>query len=405
MAGRVKDGLIKRGSRWAYVIRVPDPETGRSKPKWVGGFATEAEAKAARDEARVRARRGEYVDRSRVTVAEYLADWLDSHAVEVKPRTMASYRYLVDHYVVPRIGGTPIQAVRPATISAMYRQLLESGGRHGRPLSKRTVDYVHAVLRKAFNDAVNVERLLTSNPVERAKRPKGRRESGNRIWTPEELRSFLEAATDHPYFVFYRVAAYTGARRGELLFLRWKDVDLDAPELRLRGSAGIVDGERVEGTTKGGRERRVSLDAETAAMLAEHHRAMQEKRLLVGAEWEGGDYVFTTDFGRLIYPDTVSQAVPRIVARANKARASVGLEPLPHARLHDLRHVHATTLLLSGVPLHVVADRLGHADPSITLRVYAHVLHGRASEVADIFAAAVSGRLPEPVLSDEEQGS
>jgi integrase len=83
MAGRVKDGLIKRGSRWAYVIRVPDPETGRSKPKWVGGFVTEAEAKAARDEARVRARRGEYVDRSRVTVAEYLTDWLDSHAVEV----------------------------------------------------------------------------------------------------------------------------------------------------------------------------------------------------------------------------------------------------------------------------------------------------------------------------------
>lgn len=310
MAGRVKDGLIKRGSRWAYVIRVPDPETGRSKPKWVGGFASEAEAKAARDEARVRARRGEYVDRSRVTVAEYLDSWLDSHAVEVKPRTMASYRYMVDNYVVPRIGGTPMQAVRPAAISTMYRQLLESGGRNGRPLSKRTVDYVHAVLRKAFNDAVSVERLLTSNPIERAKRPRGRRENPGRIWTPEELRSFLDAAADHPYFVFYRVAAYTGARRGELLFLRWKDVHLDALELRLHGSVGMVDGERVEGTTKGGRERRISLDAETAAILAEYRRAMEEKRLLVGAEWEGSDHVFTTDFGRLVYPDTVSQAVP-----------------------------------------------------------------------------------------------
>jgi integrase len=403
MSGRVKDGLIKRGSTWAYVIRVPDPRTGRSKPKWVGGFASEAEAKAARDEARVRARRGEYVDRSRVTVAEYLDDWLDSHAVEVKPRTMASYRYLVENYVVPRIGATPVQAVRPAAVSAMYRQLLESGGRSGKPLSKRTVDYIHAVLRKAFNDAVHVERLLTSNPVERAKRPKGRRESSNRIWTPAELRSFLEAAADHPYSVFYRVAAYTGARRGELLFLRWKDLDLSIPEVRLRGSAGIVDGARVEGTTKGGRERRVSLDAETAAMLAEHRRVMQEKRLLVGGEWEGGDYVFTTDFGKLIYPDTVSQAVPRIIAKANKARTSAGLEPLPHARLHDLRHVHATTLLLSGVPVHVVADRLGHADPSITLRVYAHVLHERAGEVADVFAAAVSSGQTEPVETPEEE--
>jgi integrase len=318
---------------------------------------------------------------------------------------MASYRYLVNNYVVPHIGGTPIQAVRPATISAMYRQLLESGGMHGRPLSKRTVDYVHAVLRKAFNDAIFVERLLTSNPVERAKRPKGRLDSATRIWTPEELRSFLEAAADHPYFIFYRVAAYTGARRGELLFLRWKDVDLDAPELRLRGSAGVVDGERIEGTTKGGRERRVSLDAETAAMLSEHRRAKQEQRLLVGAAWQGADHVFTTDFGKLIYPDTVSQAVPRIIARANKSRVSAGLEPLSHARLHDLRHVHATTLLLSGVPVHVVADRLGHADPSITLRVYAHVLHERAGEVADIFAAAVSDGLPQTMLSDGEEAS
>src|SRR3954452_15140099 len=130
--GQLRDGVVKRGRTWSYVVRVNDPETGRSRPRWVGGFATEAEAKAARDEARVLARRGKYVDRSAVTVSAYLDSWLDAHALEVKPKTLASYRYLVERYVGPRIGSMPIQSVRPATVGSLYRELLATGGRRGR---------------------------------------------------------------------------------------------------------------------------------------------------------------------------------------------------------------------------------------------------------------------------------
>lgn len=127
----LRDGVMKRGKTWSYVIRVIDPETGLSKPKWVGGFATEDDAKEARDEARRAARRGEYVDGNAVTLAEYLGDCLDAHALEVKPRTLAGYRYLVRQYVVPRIGNLRLQAIRPTTLSGLYRDLLAGGGRNG----------------------------------------------------------------------------------------------------------------------------------------------------------------------------------------------------------------------------------------------------------------------------------
>ncbi len=164
----LRDGVTKRGATWSYVVRVTDPETGRSKPKWVGGFPTEVAAKAARDEARVAARRGEYVDRSGMTLAEYLREWQVSHSVAVKPKTMHGYRETAERYVIPRIGGMRLQAVRPATLSRLYRDLLEGGGADGRALSPATVEKVHRMLSKAFRDAVRVEQLIPSSPVERA---------------------------------------------------------------------------------------------------------------------------------------------------------------------------------------------------------------------------------------------
>ncbi|HZL06129.1 MAG TPA: site-specific integrase, partial [Coriobacteriia bacterium] len=218
---------MQRGSTWSFVIRVVDPETGRSRPRWVGGFATERDAKTARDDARVKARRRQYVDRSRLTVAAYLSQWLDDHEVEVKPQTMASYRDVVARYVVPRLGHVRLQGLRPAALTKLYRDLRETGGVRGTGLSPRTVDYVHAVLRKAFNDAVRVDQILASNPAERAKRPRRVAAAAREVWTREQLLAFLKSAESHRLYPFFHLAAYSGARRGELLNLRWTDVDLD----------------------------------------------------------------------------------------------------------------------------------------------------------------------------------
>ncbi|MFI7438667.1 tyrosine-type recombinase/integrase [Nonomuraea indica] len=122
-------------------------------------------------------------------------------------------------------------------------------------------------------------------------------------------------------------------------------------------------------------------------VLRDQHKMQAADKLKVGPEWRGGgDYVFTTAWGEPIHPDTVSSLFPILIKRYNKDHPDA---PLPHARLHDLRHIHATTLLLAGVPVHVVAARLGHADPSITLRVYAHVVRAAEASAADIFARVI----------------
>jgi integrase len=248
---KLRDGVIRRGKSWSYVIRVTDPRTGESRPKWVGGYAPEAEAKAARDEARVRARRGEYIDKSRITVREYLNDWLETHAMEIKPKTLEGYRAHVRFYVLPHIGGMRLQAVRPGTLTKLYVHLLATGGKNGRALSIRTVEYVHAILRKAFRDAVLIDGLLPSSPADRAKRPKHHGREPGQIWTPEQFRTFMRVANGHRLYAFFHLAAYTGARRGELLNLRWRDVNLEKAEITFRGSTDVIDGKRVAGTTKG----------------------------------------------------------------------------------------------------------------------------------------------------------
>ena len=129
------------------------------------------------------------------------------------------------------------------------------------------------------------------------------------------------------------------------------------------------------------------------AILRQHKADQAADQLRAGDSWRGikDGYVFTTGWGEPIYPDTVTSLMTKLIRAHNKPEQ--GLWPkaqLPHARLHDLRHLHATTLLLSGVPVHVVAARLGHADPAITLRVYAHVIRSAEAAAADIFAQAVN---------------
>jgi integrase len=157
-----------------------------------------------------------------------------------------------------------------------------------------------------------------------------------------------------------------------------------------------VRGQRVEGTTKGGRSRVVSIDRDTVTILREHHRRQAEERQASGTAWTDDDgLVFTTKWGEPLYPDTVTALMNKLITAHNKSVASG--QALPHARLHDLRHLHATTLLLAGVPVHVVAARLGHADPAVTLRVYAHVLREHSLGVGDVFARAVKASVSKSV--------
>gem|GEM_PF-590792 len=316
---RVKDGLVKRGSTWSYVIRVPDHSTGRSKPLWVGGFGTESEAKIVRDEARYLAKRGELVGKSQVTLEVYLTGWLEDHSMTVKAKTISGYREVLKGYVIPRIGRMKLQRIQPATLTKLYRELAVSGGKGGRPLSPGTIRQVHRALRKALNDAVEIDRLIPNNPALRTKIPRLKMSEPGQVWSMAHLRIFLASIRTHRLYAFYHLAAYTGARRGELLALRWSQVGLRERTVTLMASTDVIDGERVTDTPKSGRSRSIGIDAQTVTVLLEHRRQQEEQRARLGASWvDAGDYVFTREDGRQLYPDTVTQLMSRSVRDYNQ---------------------------------------------------------------------------------------
>lgn len=171
---RMRGGIIKRGSTFSYVVRTRDPASGQSKLRWVGGFATEREARTARDRARAETNDGTYVAPHRVTVGEWLTVWLEAHRGTLKPSTAASYEDKIECYLRPRIGSVKLQELSPARLSKLWTELHERGGKDGAPLSPRTVEFARAVLRKACADAI-VERLIQVNPVQGSKSPRRQR--------------------------------------------------------------------------------------------------------------------------------------------------------------------------------------------------------------------------------------
>ena len=289
---------------------------------------------------------------------------------------------------MPRIGRMRLQAVRPSMITKLYRDLLTSGGRDGRPLAVPTVTHLHAVLRKAFRDAVDVDELLASQSGRTSQTATEQAQEPGTVWTVAQLRAFLDTARHHRLFAFYRLAAYTGARRGELLYLRWSAVDLDArdhlPDQQPWSAASAWKAPpRAAGPA---RSASTATPWRSSASTGQTGRRTAPGRVA----WSGtGGLVFTTGWGEPLYPDTVTALMTKLINQHNKSDTPPA-EPAPPRPAARSRHLHATTLLLAGVPVHVVAARLGHADPAVTLRVYSHVIREHAAGVGDIFAQAVN---------------
>ena len=387
MAGKMRGGVVKRGATWSYVIRAKDPATGVTKPKWVGGFATRGEAEAARDEARVAKRHGSYVAPDRMLVRDYLDEWLAGRASKLKPSTLLSYRRDLHRYVIPRIGGDRLQELSGARLEALYEELLREGGRDGDALSVRTVRYQHSILRKALGDAVR-HRLIQVNPatmVELPSHPAGEAPKVKemvRAWDAMQVRTFVEAVEEEPFGPLFTLALNTGLRRGELLGLRWSDIDLDGAVMNVRNNRVRLEGRTGQGTPKSGKVRSFKLDPMTLQLLRDLRRLQAEQRLAWPGVWGNpDDLVFAHEDGRPIAPDHVTKTFRRLVD-------ALGLPPI---RLHDCRHTYATLALQAGAPVKVVSERLGHATVAFTLDIYGHVLPADDQLAADLFHRHVYG--------------
>jgi integrase len=389
------------GSVWAYrerngterwAIGHPSFGTRRRGPNGEKWFTKKAAQEALRKRL-VDSERGELVEPSRQQLGDYLEVWLAG--LRLAPSTVASYRKNVRLHIKPRLGTVPLAALTTEQINALYREL-ERGGRadhrEGEALSARTVRYIHVILSAALAAAVKSRPpRLGSNPASAATPPTAKEAQPPEMhpWTAEQLATFLAWAREHAdNYALWLTLAMTGARRGEALASRWRDYDLDAATVSIRRSAGIVrnagEGAAViEGTTKSGKPRVIDLDATTVAVL----RSRKRERGALALQLARDDSLVFGDLeAQHRNPEHVSRQFTRDITRC---RAAIGAGLLPVIRLHDLRHTHATLLLAKGVPVKVVSERLGHAQPTITLQVYAHVMPGNQRDAADLFARLI----------------
>lgn len=300
---------------------------------------------------------------SRMTVGQYLQHWLDSAAAHtVRPVTLAVYRQYVRLYADPWIGHIPLSKLQPLQLQQLYTERLQAG------LSRRTVQYVHAILRRSFNQAVKWG-MIPRNPTAAVDAPRPTRRE-MQVLTPQQVEQLVQTMTGDPYFALYYLAIATGCRRGELVALRWADVDWRRPSITINRTAEEVKGKAVFTEPKTARSKRlIPLPEEAVSALAEHKRQQDQAR--EDPDYEDHDLVFCQPNGQPLRPGYVTEHFLTFLRRAQ----------LPRIRLHDLRHTHATMLLAAGVHPKIVSERLGHSTISLTLDTYSHVLPTMQDEV------------------------
>lgn len=357
-----------------------DPVNGKQRYATKTVRAGKREGQRSLNEMIVEAERG-LATRTTATVGELLDRWLELAREDFSPKTTREVIGYIERNLRPALGDVRLSKLTTASLDRYYRSLLVDGGRNGRPLAPGRIRRIHGILRRALAQGVRWG-WLGVNPAASASPPRVPRPD---IAPPTQLGR-LQAAIDvkDPEFgVFVRLSAMTGARRSEMLALRWPDIDLERGVVTI--GRGLVQGPDglVEKDTKTHQTRRVALDAPTTAALVDHRVAAVGRAEQCVAALAVDAFVFAADVAGSTpwYPESASR-------RFRKACDDAGLTGV---RLHDLRHYVATRLLSAGVDVRTVAGRLGHRNAATTLNVYSHF-----APEADHEAAQILGRLSAP---------
>jgi integrase len=351
----------------------------------VKGTRREAEIEAATLVAA--AAKGQDLEPSKITLSEFLDRWQrDWVAGNVSTKTAETYSHHLKH-VRRHLGATRLQKLRPVNFAELYARLLHDGGRC-RGLSPRRVGHIHRVTHRVLGHAVRWG-LLQSNPVDLVDPPRVPVNEVE-ILRPEQAKAMLNELRGRPMYPIAALALATGMRRGELLALRWGDLDLDHGKVRVERSVeqtvrvGIVI---KSPKTKHGR-RIISLPASTVAELRAHWRIQQEHRLVLGiGKSTPDDLVFPAADGGPRSPNALSQIWLRAMRNLGQT-----------ATFHSLRHTHASHLIASGLDVVTISRRLGHGSPVITLGGYGHLFPNTDDRAAEIMEAAFTNASNDPKL-------
>jgi len=375
MGDRGRGQIVEKGER-KWLVRVflgRDPRTGKRRYHNKTIYGTKREAQKYRTQVLQELDAGTYVEQSKVTLGEFLEDWLESTvARRTSARTLNDYRSVLTRYVFPALGARKLQALQAFEIEELYRGMEKKG------LSASTVRSVHAPLRSALNDAVRWS-MIARNPVALVKPPKIERKE-RPTFSEEEAARFLGAASGTRLEALWWVLLSTGMRPGEALALKWSDLDGNCLRIQ-RALTRTRAGGWAMGSGKTGTSRRtVVLSREAIATLAAHRRRQVEERLRLRAEYSDQNLIFSSETGSPLDLPNLTRRHFRPLLRA---------ADVPSLRIYDLRHTCATMLLGRGVNPKVVSEMLGHRSVIMTLDRYSHVTPTLHAEAAAVMSAAL----------------
>jgi integrase len=370
--GRGEGSVYERGDgTWTASISLGADANGKRKRK-VLYAPTKGELLTKLRQTQHLADRGQLPESGALTVSEFLEMWLKDAAGSIAPTTHHYYAKHVRHHLTPRLGTMRLDKVNALVVRGLYSELASA------EVSAANQRKIGVTLGVALGHAVSLK-LIPHNPVSDVRKPKPAKFVGT-CWTGQELRQFLESTKGTPHYALFLLAAETGARQGELLALRWVDVDFAGSAINIRHSLYKSEGQFIlkEPKTAAGR-RKIALSPTVVAALNEHRKTALASGFY-GADRPvfcsvTGDYIYGTSFYNHVFIPAVKRA------------------GVPVARFHDIRHACASLLLQDGIDLATVSARLGHGSKVTTLAIYAHALdNGQAKATAAMERIAIGGR-------------
>ena len=303
------------------------------------------------------AKQGTIVTKENVTFKDFVTNYMENVAKhKLRPKTIEVYNYLLTNHIIPEIGRFKLVQLRPDHLQSLYSKKVESG------LSKRTVQFMHAIIHKALKQAMKWG-MVSRNVADLVEPPKPNRPNLS-VWTPGQVNTFLTATKDHRWHLIFLLAIYCGFREGEVLGIHRESVDLARGTIKVLHQAQSLKGGIVITEPKTDSSKRLVTVPKTALKTLSEY--------LAGLKSDKG-LIFTTATGKPISPSNLQKAFKDEAVKAG----------LPKIRFHDLRHTSATLLLAGGVHPKVVQERLGHSHISLTLDTYSHVLPTMQEEAAE----------------------
>lgn len=369
------------GDTYELRYQIEDEKTGRNRTKTKRVHcASSRAAQKLLDAIHNGIDKGEYKETSKMLVKDLLNKWMENFASKKAGTTYDGYAKIVRNHLIPNFGDYTVDRLNDKHINTYLEKLQTSGRYDGRPggLSAMSIKHIHAVFSEALKYAVKL-RIINSNPADDVTTPKVVSEE-MQVLTPDELMKLFDACKNSIYGPAIELAGRTGMRRGEILALKFRDVDFDKKTISINRALAETEKGIVVKDPKTKRSRRlISIDDETVALLQKVQKYNEQEKSRLKGIFRDQGWVFTLQNGNHWVPKNLSTAFREIIRKAG----------VPIIRFHDLRHTHATILLMEGVNVKIVSERLGHSSVAITLDTYSHVLPYMQDEAMGKFSQAL----------------